>query len=81
MAAWGQGMVYGREMEQSQLGHMWNQACDLDLISTVLCPAQLTGPRWLSLMQHFVYKYPRAHSHRAIQIFELSTFYVWLLNE
>lgn len=23
MAVWGQGMVYGREMEQSQLGHMW----------------------------------------------------------
>lgn len=39
-----------------------DQACDLDLISTVPCPAQLTGPRWLSLMQHFVYKYPRTHS-------------------
>lgn len=42
-----------------------DQACDLDLISTVLCPAKLTGPRWLSLVQHFVYKYPRAHSGNA----------------
>lgn len=33
-----------------------DQACDLDLISTVLCPARLNGPRWLSLIQHFGYK-------------------------
>lgn len=39
MAAWGQGMVYGHEMGQSQLGHMWIKP--VTLTSLAPCSAQL----------------------------------------
>ena len=39
MAVWGQGMVYGHEMEQSQLGRMWIKP--VTLTSLAPCSAQL----------------------------------------
>lgn len=53
-----------------------DQACDLDLISTVVGSARLTSPRWLSLMLYFVYKDPKAHSGQS-KCLNWALFNVW----